>query len=143
MDGETVFSFKWFIPTILKFKKEFIQVLIVGILTPVMTQVIVDKVLVHKSISTLNVLAVGIGIVYLYELILGFAKNYVFTHTTNRIDVMLSFRLFKHLFGLPLKYFESRRVGETVARVRELDSIRNFLTGTPLSSMIDFIFISV
>ncbi len=150
MDREAVFSFKWFIPTILKFKKEFIQVLIavftiqiLGILTPVMTQVVVDKVLVHRSISTLNVLTIGIGIVYIYELILGLAKNYVFTHTTNRIDVMLSFKLFKHLFALPLKYFESRRVGETVARVRELDSIRNFLTGTPLSSMIDFIFIIV
>ena len=115
MDREAVFSFKWFIPTILKFKKEFIQVLIavftiqiLGILTPVMTQVVVDKVLVHRSMSTL-----------------------------------LSFKLFKHLFALPLKYFESRRVGETVARVRELDSIRNFLTGTPLSSMIDLIFIIV
>ena len=150
MDREAAFSFKWFIPTILKFKKEFIQVLIavftiqiLGILTPVMTQVVVDKVLVHRSISTLNVLAIGIGIVYIYELILGLAKNYVFTHTTNRIDVMLSFKLFRHLFALPLKYFESRRVGETVARVRELDSIRSFLTGTPLSSMIDLIFIIV
>lgn len=107
MDREAVFSFKWFIPTILKFKKEFIQVLIavftiqiLGILTPVMTQVVVDKVLVHRSISTLNVLAIGIGIVYIYELVLGLAKNYVFTHTTNRIDVMLSFKLFKHLFAL-------------------------------------------
>ncbi len=149
-DREAVFSFKWFIPTILKFKKEFIQVLIavftvqiLGILTPVMTQVVVDKVLVHRSMSTLNVLTIGIAIVYIYELILGLAKNYVFTHTTNRIDVMLSFKLFKHLFALPLKYFESRRVGETVARVRELDSIRHFLTGTPLSSMIDLIFIIV
>ena len=85
---------------------------ILGILTPVMTQVVVDKVLVHRSISTLNVLTIGIAIVYIYELVLGLAKNYVFTHTTNRIDVMLSFRLFKHLFALPLKYFESRRVGE-------------------------------
>lgn len=150
VDKEAIFSFKWFIPTILKFKKEFIQVLIavftmqiLGILTPVMTQVVVDKVLVHKSISTLNILALGIIIVYVYELILGLAKNYLFTHTTNRIDVMLSSKLFKHLFSLPLKYFESRRVGETVARVRELDSIRNFLTGTPLSSMIDIIFIVV
>ena len=90
MDREAVFSFKWFIPTILKFKKEFIQVLIavftiqiLGILTPVMTQVVVDKVLVHRSMSTLNVLAIGIGIVYIYELILGLAKNYMFTHTTN------------------------------------------------------------
>ncbi|MBE6837174.1 MAG: type I secretion system permease/ATPase [Ruminococcus sp.] len=150
VDREAIFSFKWFIPTIMKYKKEFIQVLIavftvqiLGILTPVMTQVVVDKVLVHKSMSTLNVLAIGIGIVYIYELILGLAKNYLFTHTTNRIDVMLSFKLFKHLFALPLKYFEARRVGETVARVRELDSIRNFLTGTPLSSMIDLIFIIV
>ena len=113
MDREAVFSFKWFIPTILKFKKEFIQVLIavftiqiLGILTPVMTQVVVDKVLVHRSMSTLNVLAIGIAIVYIYELILSLAKNYVFTHTTNRIDVMLSFKLFRHLFALPLKYFE-------------------------------------
>ena len=150
VDREAFFSFKWFIPTIMKYKKEFIQVLIavftvqiLGILTPVMTQVVVDKVLVHKSMSTLNVLAIGIGIVYIYELILSLAKNYLFTHTTNRIDVMLSFKLFKHLFALPLKYFESRRVGETVARVRELDSIRSFLTGTPLSSMIDLIFIIV
>lgn len=150
LDREAVFSFKWFIPTIFKFKKEFIQVLlavftiqIMGILTPVMTQVVVDKVLVHRSMSTLNVITIGIGIVYIYELILSLAKNYVFTHTTNRIDVMLSFKLFKHLFALPLKYFESRRVGETVARVRELDSIRSFLTGTPLSSMIDLIFIIV
>lgn len=150
VDREAAFSFKWFIPTILKFKKEFIQVLlavfiiqILGILTPVMTQVVVDKVLVHRSISTLNVIVIGISIVYVYELILGLSKNYVFTHTTNRIDVMLSYKLFKHLFALPLKYFESRRVGETVARVRELDSIRNFLTGTPLSSMIDLVFIIV
>lgn len=125
VDREAVFSFKWFIPTILKFRKEFIQVLIavfiiqiLGILTPVMTQVVVDKVLVHRSISTLNVIVIGISVVYVYELILGLAKNYVFTHTTNRIDVMLSYKLFKHLFALPLKYFESRRVGETVARVR-------------------------
>ena len=150
IDREAVFSFKWFIPTILKFKKEFIQVLLavftvqlMGILTPVMTQVVVDKVLVHRSLSTLNVISIGIAIVYIYELILSLAKNYVFTHTTNRIDVMLSHKLFSHLFSLPLKYFESRRVGETVARVRELDSIRNFLTGTPLSSMIDIVFIIV
>lgn len=149
-DKEAVFGFRWFIPTILKFKKQMIQVLlaalilqILGILTPVMTQVVVDKVLVNKSLSTLNVLTVGIAVVYVYELILSLAKNYLFTHTTNRIDVMLSDKLFRHLFALPMKYFESRRVGETVARVRELDSIRNFLTGTPLSSVIDLAFIIV
>ena len=147
---ETLFSFKWFFPTILKFKKEFILVLlavfvlqILGIMPPVMTQVVVDKVLSHHSISTLYVLSIGIGIVYIFDLILSISKNYIFVHTTNRIDVLLSAKLFKHLFALPLGYFETRRTGETVARVRELDTIRQFLTGTPLSSMIDLIFITV
>lgn len=148
--SETFFSFKWFIPTVLKFKKEFIQVLVavfvvqlLGILTPVMTQVVVDRVLSHGSLSTLYVLAIGIALVYVFELVLSLAKNYIFTHTTNRVDVMLADKLFKHLFALPLGYFEARRTGETVARVRELDSIRQFLTGTPLSSIIDLFFIVV
>lgn len=150
IDKEAVFGFKWFIPTILKFKRELVQVLVaafaiqmIGIFTPLMTQVVVDKVLVHKSLSTLYVLAAGLFLSYVFELILGLAKNYVFTHTTNRIDVMLSHKLFQHLFSLPLRYFESRKVGETVARVRELDSIRTFLTGTPLSSLMDLLFILV
>lgn len=148
IDREATFSFKWFIPTILKFKKEFIEVLlatftiqIIGLMAPMLTQVVVDKVLLHKAISTLYVLTIGLAVGYIFELILGLAKNYLFTHTTNRIDVILSSRLFKHLFSLPLRYFENRRVGETVARVRELDSIRSFLTGTPLSSMIDLCFV--
>jgi len=144
------FGFRWFIPTVLKFKKQFIcvqlavfMIQILGILTPLMTQVVVDKVLSHHAISTLNTIAVGILIAYVYELIISLTKNYLFVHTTNRIDVILSARLFHHLFALPLKYFESRRVGETVARVKELDTIRSFLTGTPLSSFIDFLFIIV
>lgn len=144
------FSFRWFIPTILKFKKEFVQVLLavflvqcLGLLTPIMTQVIIDKVLSHRTLATLYVLALGIGLVYLFELILSLAKNYLFTHTTNRIDVLLSSKLFAHLFSLPLSYFESRRAGETVARVQELNHIRQFLTGTPLSTLIDDLFITV
>lgn len=64
-------------------------------------------------------------------------------YATNRVDVVLNSRLFKHLFNLPLIYFESRRVGDTIARVRELDTIRNFLTGTPLSALIDLLFVFV
>ncbi len=148
--NEKKFGFRWFIPTILKFKRQFISVLlavfviqILGILTPLMTQVVVDKVLSHRAMNTLYTISAGILIVYIYELLISLCKSYLFVHTTNRIDVTLSDRLFKHLFSLPLKYFESRRVGETVARVRELDQIRSFLTGTPLSSMIDVIFIIV
>lgn len=152
-DGEysnKKFGFGWFIPTILKFKRQFISVLmaaffvqILGILTPLMTQVVVDKVLSYHAVNTLYTVAVGIFIVYVYELVINLCRSYLFVHTANRIDVTLSARLFHHLFGLPLKYFESRRVGETVARVRELDQIRAFLTGTPLSSMIDVVFITV
>lgn len=147
---QTEFGFRWFIPTILKFKREFLLVLlavftiqIIGILTPVMTQVVVDRVLAHKAISTLYTISIGILIVYVYELLLGLAKNYLFVHTTNRVDVLLNYKLFQHLFSLPLKYFETRRAGETIARVRELDSIRSFLTGTPLSSFIDMVFVVV
>ncbi|MCM1081867.1 MAG: type I secretion system permease/ATPase [Clostridium sp.] len=149
-NGNKKFGFGWFIPTIMKFKKQFICVLIavffiqiLGILTPLMTQVVVDKVLAHHAMNTLNTIAIGIFIVYIYELLISLCKSYLFVHTTNRIDVMLSAKLFHHLFGLPLKYFESRRVGETVARVRELDQIRAFLTGTPLSSIVDVFFVSV
>lgn len=144
------FGFSWFIPTILKYKRQFISVLVavfvvqvLGILTPLMTQVVVDKVLTHHAMNTLYTIAIGIFIVYVYEMIISLCKSYLFVHTTNRIDVTLSARLFKHLFSLPLKYFETRRAGETVARVRELDQIRAFLTGTPLSSMIDVVFIIV
>lgn len=144
------FGFRWFVPTIKKYWRQFACVLlavfiiqIFGIMTPLMTQVVVDKVLSHDAIHTLYTIAIGILIVYIYELIISLAKNYLFVHTTNRVDVILSDRLFKHLFNLPLKYFESRRVGETVARVRELENIRAFLTGTPLSSLIDILFVIV
>lgn len=144
------FGFGFFITYILKFWKQFACVLfavfviqILEILTPLMTQVVVDKVLSHHALNTLHTIAVGIIIVYIYELIISLCKSYLFVHTTNRIDVILGSKVFKHLFGLPLKYFESRRVGETIARVKELDQIRSFLTGTPLSSMIDLLFITV
>lgn len=148
-DGEN-FGFRWFLPTIWKYRRMFLCVLlaafflqILGILTPLMTQVVVDKVLTHNALDTLKTIAIGILIVYVYELLFHLCKNYLFVHTTNRIDVTLSGKLFRHLFGLPLKYFESRRVGETVARVRELEQIRSFLTGTPMQSLVDTLFIVV
>lgn len=70
-------------------------------------------------------------------------RTYVFTHTTSKIDVTLGTRLFKHLLALPLRYFEVRRVGDTVARVRELENIRQFLTGAPLTSVLDVMFMVV
>lgn len=148
--NDTEFGIKWFMPTIIKYKSDLIQVLIaififqvLGIFSPIMTQVVIDKVLVHNSLSTLNVLAIGLLFISIFEFILGIAKTYVFTNTTNKIDVILGARLFEHLIKLPLAYFEARRVGDTIARVKELENIRRFLTGTPLTSILDVLFIFV
>lgn len=144
------FGIKWFIPDIIRYKKPLLQVLlaafmmqILGLFSPMMMQVVIDKVLVHHSYTTLNVLAFGLFVIILFEMILQIARNYVFTHTTSKIDVMLGARLFKHLFTLPFRYFELRRVGDTIARVRELENIRHFLTGAPLTSVLDVLFIAV
>ncbi len=67
-------------------------------------------------------------------------RTYIFAHTTSRIDVELGAKLFRHLLALPLAYFEARRVGDTVARVRELEQIRQFLTGQALTSVLDLCF---
>lgn len=149
-DRELKFGIKWFIPTIIKYKKPLLEVLLaafvtqlLGIFSPMITQSVIDKVLSHNSLSTLDVLAVGLIIITIFECALSIARNYVFAHTTSKIDVILSCRLFKHLFSLPLRYFESRRVGDTIARVRELENIRRFLTGVPLNTLLDALFIIV
>lgn len=150
IDRDVKFGFKWFIPTIIKYKHPLLQVLLamltlqlIGVCTPLLTQVVIDKALVNNSLSTLDVFIFGLFSIIVFELILGIAKNYVFTKTTSKMDVILGARLFDHLFALPLRYFETRRVGDTVARVREVENIRNFLTGTPMSSILDASFIIV
>ncbi|OGO37683.1 MAG: peptidase C39 [Chloroflexi bacterium RBG_16_56_8] len=148
--GEEAFGLKWFIPSILKYRKPLTEVLVASLVlqifalvTPIFTQVIIDKVLVHRGVSTLDVLAIGLMAIALFEGILGALRTYVFTHTTSRLDVTLGTKLFRHLFALPLRYFEVRRVGDTIARVRELENIRQFLTGAPLTSALDVVFMFV
>lgn len=104
---------------------------------------IVDKVLAHKSHSTLIVLIAGLIIIGLFDVALQFLRAYALSHTSNRIDVELGQRLFHHLIRLPLGYFEMRPAGQTVARVRELENIRQFLTGQGLFSALDLLFASV
>lgn len=148
------FDFTWFIPVVIKYRKIFMEVMVASIvlqlfalMTPLFFQVVMDKVLVHRGISTLNVIAIALVIIILFEVILGGLRTYIFSHTTSRIDVELGAKLFRHLLKLPIVWFEKRRVGDTVARVRELEQIRNFLTGQALTSVIDlffsFIFIAV
>jgi len=141
------FDFRWFIPAIVKYRKLFGEVLMASffiqlfaLMTPLFFQVVIDKVLVHKGLTTLDVLAFGLLVVSLFEVVLGALRTYVFSHTAQRIDVMLGARLYHHVLALPLAYFEARRVGDTVARVRELESIRNFLTSSALTVVIDLFF---
>ena len=145
--GAPRFGFRWFIPSIIRYRSLFAEVFVasfflqsMALVTPLFFQVIVDKVLVHRGLTTLDVLAVGLLMVSLFEVILGGLRTYVFSHTTNRVDVELGSRLFRHLLALPLGYFESRRVGDSVARVRELENIRNFITGSSLTVVIDLVF---
>jgi len=141
------FDFTWFIPAVVKYRKLLGEALLVSFVlqlfalaTPLFFQVIMDKVLVHKGLTTLDVLALGLLIVSVFEVVLSGLRNYVFAHTTSRIDVELGARLFRHLLALPLAYFQARRVGDTVARVRELESIRQFLTGNSITLVLDLFF---
>lgn len=150
LSAEEKFGLGWFLSVILKFKGILFQVLIayfvlqiIGLFNPLFIQVIIDKVLSTSNISTLTVLSTILCIALLIELVLSIAKDYVFTHTTSRIDMMLNSKLMKHLFRLPLAYFENRRVGDTIARVREVENIRSFLTGLPLTSILDMFFVII
>lgn len=147
LNDEVKFGFKWFFVEILKYKKIVGQVLLgsfviqlFGLVTPLFTQVILDKVLVHRTISTLNVLAFAFIFVSIFEFLLNLARNYIFIHTTSKIDAKLGSKLFKHLFRLYYVYFENRQVGNIAARVRELDRIREFITDKSVTVLLDLFF---
>lgn len=146
-DTARPFNLSWFIPVIMKFKRLYSEVLVASffiqlfaLITPIFFQVIMDKVLVHRSMTTLDVLIVGLVTVSIFETVVGGLRAYVFSHTSSRVDVILSSKTFNHLLGLPLAYFAGRRVGDSVARVRELENIRNFLTSSALTLVMDVLF---
>ncbi len=141
------FDITWFLGAIHKYRRLLGEVLVASfflqifaLVSPLFFQVVIDKVLVHRSLSTLDVLVIGLVAISMFETILGILRTYLFAHTTNRIDVELGARLFRHLLALPMAYFQARRVGDSVARVRELENIRNFLTSSALTLAIDLLF---
>jgi subfamily B ATP-binding cassette protein HlyB/CyaB len=146
--GDTAkFDFSWFIPAVVKYRKLLREVLLVslvlqliGLATPLFFQVVMDKVLVNHAMKTLNVIAVGLVLATLFEATLTAIRTYVFANTSSKIDVELGARLFKHLLSLPIAYFQARRVGDSVARVRELENIRSFLTGNAVTLVMDLLF---
>lgn len=149
-DTLTEFGVNWFWQTLKKYKTLLIEVLlaslfvqIIALVTPLIFQVVIDKVLSNRTLSTLDVMVLALLGVGIFEVVLGAMRHYLLSHTTNRVDVELGAKLFQHLLHLPLSYFESRRSGDTVARVRELENARNFLTGQALTSWLDLLFAGV
>lgn len=141
------FGVSWFLLAMKKYKALLAEVLLASLFvqvfalaTPLVFQVVIDKVLTHRSLSTLDVLALALAALALFEVALSTMRHYLFGHTTSRLDVELGSKLFRHLLRLPMSYFDSRRAGDTVARVRELENARAFLTGQALTSWIDLLF---
>jgi subfamily B ATP-binding cassette protein HlyB/CyaB len=141
------FDITWFVGAIHKYRRLLGEVLVAsfflqlfGLISPLFFQVVIDKVLVHRSLGTLDVLVIGLLAISAFETVVAILRTYLFSHTTNRIDVELGARLFHHLLALPMAYFQARRVGDSVARVRELENIRTFLTSSALTLVIDLFF---
>ena len=142
--GQGHFDVTWFIPQIVKYRRLIGEVLLItlalnllGLAAPLFFQNVVDKVLVHNTLATLQVLAIGFVAVSVWEVVFGWLRTRLFSETSQKLDVELGARLFRHLLGLPLSYFENRRVGDTVTRVRQLEQIREFLTNASLTVLVD------
>ena len=141
------FSMRWFLPSLWRYRWPLAHVVLASLcvqlfalVSPLFFQVVIDKVLVHRSPSTLYVLVFGLVAIAVFDAILQWLRSYALNHTTNRIDVELGGRLFAHLLRLPVGYFETRPAGQTVARMRELETIRSFMTGQGLFAGLDLVF---
>jgi ATP-binding cassette, subfamily B, bacterial HlyB/CyaB len=141
------FSLQWFVPSLRRYRKVLIEVLIAsmvvqifGLVNPLATQVIIDKVIVGNSPDSLEVFGIFLLVVAVVEAVLTAIRTQLFVDTTNRIDLSLGAEVINHLLRLPLSYFERRPVGELATRVNELENIRSFLTGTALTVVMDAVF---
>jgi subfamily B ATP-binding cassette protein HlyB/CyaB len=141
------FGLRWFVPVIKRFAKVLAEVLVISVfiqlvalVSPLFFQVVIDKVLVHRGLTTLEVLVIGLLVVNVADALLNWLRTYAFAHTTSRMDAILGSQLFRHLIALPIGYFESRATGQTVARVRELENVRQFITSSALTLVIDVAF---
>jgi subfamily B ATP-binding cassette protein HlyB/CyaB len=149
-DAPGSFGLGWFVAAVAKYRRPLSQVLLASFIiqifalaTPVIFQLVVDKVLVHKSYSTLLVLTTAMVAIAVFDAAMKLTRSYLLAHTSSRVDVELGAKLFAHLLRLPISYFERRPAGVTIARVRELETVRSFLTGQGLLSVIDLLFVFV
>jgi len=144
------FGFGWFVPELARHGSIWRDVLlaslalqIIGLATPLFTQVIIDKVVVHHTQSTL--LAVGVALVMflVFNALMTGMRQYLIIHTGNRVDAVLATAVFRHLFRLPLPYFEHRPTGVTVARMHGVETIREFITGAAIAFVLDLPFLAI
>jgi subfamily B ATP-binding cassette protein HlyB/CyaB len=144
------FGFRWFIPELLKHRRVwrdvliaslFIQLLALG--TPIFTQVVIDKVVVHRTQSTLVVIAVGMSLFAIFSALLSWVRQYLVLHTGNRVDAVLGAAVFEHLLKLPPRYFETRPTGVITARLRGVENIREFIASAAVTLVLDLPFLGV
>ncbi|MBR1858959.1 MAG: type I secretion system permease/ATPase, partial [Selenomonadaceae bacterium] len=141
------YNVDWFLLVLKRYKKPLFEVLcasfflqLMGIGMPLITQVIIDKVIGNNGMSTLTVIGTSMCVFFFMQSLLTLIKTYLLNHTTNKLDAILGTRLFRHLIALPLPYYERRRVGDTLMRVGALTQIREFLTGSGLMTVLDVFF---
>ena len=143
-------SASWFLQSLSRYTAALTHVVVAScfvqlfaIATPLVFQLVIDKVLVHKTYSTLVVLAVAMVALAFFGAVLKYLRTYALYHTGSRIDVELGARLVAHLLRLPIAYFETRSAGTTLTRVRELETVRSFFTGQGVLSLIDAAFMLI
>lgn len=144
------FGFRWFIPELLKYRHIWSEILLasfaiqlVGLAVPVCTQIVIDKVVVHHTVSTLVVIAIALGLFLVFNAAMGWVRQYLVLHTGNRIDATLGHKVFSHLLDLPLRYYHNRPTGIVVARIHGVETIREFLAGGLVTLILDFPFLVV
>ncbi|BCM25604.1 peptidase C39 [Methyloradius palustris] len=148
--GKTKFGFNWFIPELMKHKRVWRDVLIASLIiqllalgTPLFTQVIIDKVVVHRTQSTLIVIGVGLAIFMMFSALLSWVRQYLILHTGNRVDAVLGASVFEHLFKLPPRYFEHRPTGVIAARLHGVETIREFVASAAVTLILDLPFLLI
>lgn len=144
------FGFRWFIPELLKHRKIFRDVLLaslaiqlMALATPLFTQVVIDKVVVHHTLNTLTVIGLGLAVFMIFTAAMTWVRQYLILHTGNRIDAVLGLRVFEHLFRLPPRYFEQRPTGVLVARIHGVETIREFLASAAVTLILDLPFMGI
>ena len=150
LSTQKTFGFRWFIPELMKHKRIWRDVLIASLIiqllalgTPLFTQVIIDKVVVHHTQSTLIVIGIGLAVFMIFSALLSWVRQYLILHTGNRVDAVLGAAVFDHLFKLPPRYFEHRPTGVIAARLHGVETIREFIASAAVTLILDFPFLLI